>query len=213
MSRHTQTNYIEALGHELGIPNIHPKLAKILENAVQMRLKIVMQDALKFCDHSNRKKLIKSDVLNSLKMMNAPPMLGTHETSFQSVLQTNSKKSSQFLSNSHHSNILIANDPIKSLNNINLNSIPIKPPPLSVSVQWLAINGNVPNNFSNNNTFIDQKPKTYFNLYTKKNIYFHLTLKFLSKKKKKPYYQLFIIFQSICDCIYNHITAIVSINL
>lgn len=61
---------IKVIAENVGIANLGDDAAKELADDVSFRLKIIVQDAMKFMHHAKRQKLSITDIDNALKVKN-----------------------------------------------------------------------------------------------------------------------------------------------
>ena len=155
------SSWIECVANELGIDNIDRSVTEELEKSIKNEIASIIQDSIKFSSHSYRKKLLPSDIHCTLNMRNSPPIIGSNAAPkffdpFAKTTSTNQdgtkidKPTINFTIPKSGNNIMIKEDPLRSLDELK-NELISKPPPISVIVSWLAINGQVIGSQGNKN--------------------------------------------------------------
>lgn len=67
---------LKTMAESIGISNLSEDASRLLAEEVNNRLKSILGEAVKFCAHSKRKKLIGSDIDFALKIKNIEPLYG-----------------------------------------------------------------------------------------------------------------------------------------
>ncbi|XP_047000262.1 transcription initiation factor TFIID subunit 6 [Schistocerca americana] len=69
---------VKTIAESIGIGNLPDDAAKELADDVSYRLKLVIQDAMKFMHHGKRQKMLGPDIDNALKVKNVEPLYGIY---------------------------------------------------------------------------------------------------------------------------------------
>ncbi|CAF4882727.1 unnamed protein product [Pieris macdunnoughi] len=73
---------MKVIAESIGVANLGEDAAKELADDVTFRLKVIVQDAMKFMNHSKRQKLSITDIDHSLKIKNVEPQYGFIQPDF-----------------------------------------------------------------------------------------------------------------------------------
>ncbi|XP_050548256.1 transcription initiation factor TFIID subunit 6-like [Daktulosphaira vitifoliae] len=72
------TESLKVIAESVGIGNLSDDAAKEISDSATYRLKLVLQESKKFMMHSNRCKLLPTDIDNALKVLGIEPIYGFH---------------------------------------------------------------------------------------------------------------------------------------
>lgn len=163
MSNNKNAAWIETVANELGIENLDRKLVTELEHSIKNEIQLIIQDSIKFARHSYRKTLLASDIQCTLNMKNSPPIIGCNygHTSFYDPNEGKDSKNEQQRTSvsKANSNIMIKEDRFMTLHDLQHQSPPHKPGPISVIVSWLAIDGKVLGQAAKRKDLLSRIPK------------------------------------------------------
>lgn len=67
---------LKTMAESIGINGLSDDASRVLAEEVNKRLKTILDEALKFCSHSKRRKLIGNDIDFALKIKNIEPLYG-----------------------------------------------------------------------------------------------------------------------------------------
>jgi transcription initiation factor TFIID subunit 6 len=128
-------NSIRGVGDVLGIKNVSEGALEEISKVAEKRLRILVEDAMQYRKHSNRKQLTRADIDLALRKNNVPPLYGHNSTvpqKFKSV-QMENKETVYFLK-----------DDVVKLEDVISAPLPPCPVEPTFTVHWLAVNGKQP---------------------------------------------------------------------
>ncbi|KAK9844558.1 hypothetical protein WJX74_004035 [Apatococcus lobatus] len=123
-------NTLQAVADGLQTTKLGEEAARALAPHVEVRVREIVQEALKFARHSKRSLLTADDITCALKLRNVEPVYGA-----------GGKDPGRFLGVGGHSNLFFVPDPVLSLQEVIEAPLPKPPTEIAVLQHWLAIDG------------------------------------------------------------------------
>ncbi|XP_025191478.1 transcription initiation factor TFIID subunit 6 [Melanaphis sacchari] len=125
------TESLKVIAESVGIGNLSDDAAKEISDSATYRLKLVLQESKKFMMHSNRCKLLPSDIDNALKVFGIEPIYGFHAKEHVPFrYASGGGRELHFIDDKDIDLIEFVNAPLAKL-----------PLEISIRCHWLAIDG------------------------------------------------------------------------
>ena len=133
---HFSQESIKVIGESVGVTSLSDSSAKYLADNLTTRIKLIVQEAVKFQNHAKRRKLLTSDIDHGLRCLNVEPVYG---------FQVDSKEQGlPFRMASGGGRELVFLDSEKEIDLLKLASNPVVPkipPEVALKAHWLSIEG------------------------------------------------------------------------
>ncbi|KAK9860428.1 hypothetical protein WJX84_008212 [Apatococcus fuscideae] len=124
---------LQAVADSLQTTRLGEEAARALAPHIEVRVREIVQEALKFARHSKRSLLTADDITAALKLRNVEPVYGA-----------GGKDPGRFLAVGGHPNLFFVPDPIIKLSEVIEAPLPKPPKEIGVRQHWLAIDGTPP---------------------------------------------------------------------
>ncbi|XP_074597618.1 TBP-associated factor 6 [Brevipalpus obovatus] len=123
---------LKCMAESVGINNLSDDASRLLADEVSSRLKSILEEAVKFCAHSKRNRLIASDLDHALKIKNIEPLYG---------FTSNDHIPFRFASGGGRELFFIEDKDVDLGEVIKSTVLPKLPQDLALKAHWLSIDG------------------------------------------------------------------------